>query len=207
MKNINEGAEARIYSGRFLGTDVVIKDRIQKRYRIKELDDSIRKQRTKDEARALYAASSHGLNVPNVLLVEGATLYIRRIDGTSLHEYINGGLRMPALTLARAVYDAGVACGILHSLDISHGDYTPANMMVDRKGELWIIDFGLVERTKSVEEKALDLLLMKRAVPSRLFGPFLKGYRQGCASHAGVIKRLAEIERRGRYQTRTLLTA
>jgi TP53 regulating kinase-like protein len=207
LKIINEGAEAKIYGGRFLGTDVVIKDRIQKRYRIKELDDSIRAQRTKNEARALYAASSHGLNVPNVLLVEGTNLYIRKIAGTSLHEYINGRLKMPGAMLGRAAHDAGTACGILHNLDISHGDYTPANMMIDRKGELWIIDFGLAERTRSAEEKALDLLLMKRAVSAKLFESFLKGYRKSCTSHAEIINRLMEIEQRGRYQTRTLVTA
>ena len=206
MKLINEGAEAKIYSDRYLGVDVIVKDRIRKGYRIKEIDEVLRAQRTKGEARILYTASSNGLNVPGVLLVDGTRLYIRRIYGTSLHEYTNGSVRIPESRLSRALYDAGAYGGQLHNLDIAHGDYTPANMMLDRNGALWIIDFGLGEKTRSVEEKALDILLMKRALPKFLFAKFLSGYRKSSKDHAQILKRLAEIERRGRYQTRTLST-
>lgn len=207
MKIIGEGAEAKIYSGKLLGVDIVIKDRIKKGYRIKEIDGILRKQRTKKEAKILYAASSSGLNVPNVLLVDGTRLYIKRIKGNGLHEYINGNLRISKTGLSRAVYTAGVCCGALHNLDIAHGDYTPANMIIDNKGVLWIIDFGLAETTRSVEEKALDLLLIRRALQKELFALFLDGYRKNCSAHAQVIQRLNEVERRGRYQTRTLITA
>lgn len=207
MKEIGEGAEAKVYEGELLGIRIVVKDRIRKRYRIPEIDSELRQKRTKIEARLLYTASANGLNVPNVLLVDGSRLFIRKIDGKNLHEAINGSMQIVPERLNRAIYDSGVCCGALHNLDIAHGDYTPANMMVDRNGTLWIIDFGLAETTRSVEEKALDLLLMKRAVPSKLFGSFLKGYRKSCTSSVEIINRLAEIERRGRYQTRTLITA
>ncbi len=204
MKMMGEGAEAKVYSGNFLGVEVVIKDRVRKRYRIKEIDDSLRKRRTKTEARMLYAASSNGINAPNVLLVDGTKLYIRRIKARNLHEYTNGGMVMAGAKMGHALYSAGVQCGILHNIGIAHGDFTPANMMIDGDGGLWIIDFGLAEATRSAEDKALDLLLMKRAVSKGLFARFLSGYRKSSVAHAEITRRLAEIERRGRYQTRTL---
>lgn len=207
MRKIAEGAEAKIYEGDLLGIRVVVKDRVRKMYRIREIDSELRQKRTKREARLLYTASTNGLNVPNVLLVDGSRLFIRKINGKSLHEFINGALKIAPAKLNRVMHRAGIYCGALHNLDIAHGDYTPANMMLDKDDMLWIIDFGLAETTKSIEEKALDLLLMKRAVPANLFESFLKGYREGCNSHAEITGRLGEIERRGRYQTRTLLTA
>ncbi|MCL4379346.1 MAG: Kae1-associated serine/threonine protein kinase [Candidatus Marsarchaeota archaeon] len=205
MRLISEGAEARIYETRFLGMDTIVKERAAKRYRIKQLDDKLRRQRTKSEARLLYAASSHGMNVPNPLLVGLTSICMRRIRGRSLHEFTTGFARIGRARLSGALHDAGVYCGLLHNLDIAHGDYTPANLMLDNAGELWIIDFGLAKSTKSPEEKALDLLLMKRSVSQDLFQRFLAGYRKSCAYSGEMIKRLAEIERRGRYQTHTLM--
>jgi len=53
-KVLQQGAEAIIY----LDKDKVIKDRIKKSYRISELDDKIRKQRTKSETKLLEKASN-----------------------------------------------------------------------------------------------------------------------------------------------------
>ncbi len=205
MKIIGEGAEAKIYQGRFLGFDTIVKDRIKKRYRIDLIDNALRKQRTKREAKILYMAATNGLMVPSVLFVGDTTLIIKKIDGVGLHEIINEN------TIGESKYRdllflAGRYAGIMHNLNIAHGDYTPANMMLDKSNRLWIIDFGLSEITSSIEEKALDLLLMKRAIPKSLFENFLKGYRTECKDADKTIARLAEIEKRGRYQTRTLLT-
>ena len=67
-----------------------------------------------------------------------------------------------------------------------------------------MIDFGLSEITDSVEERALDVLLMKRSIGRDSYRGFLKGYQAAAPGAGGVLKRLETIERRGRYQTRTL---
>ncbi len=59
--------------------------------------------------------------------------------------------------------------------------------------------------TGSMEDKALDLLLMKRSINTMQFRAFADGYKAQGKDAAGVMKRLGEIEKRGRYQTRTLL--
>jgi len=54
MKILFQGAEAKI----FLIEDKIVKDRIPKSYRIPELDNKIREQRTKKETKLLNKASS-----------------------------------------------------------------------------------------------------------------------------------------------------
>ena len=55
-----------------------------------------------------------------------------------------------------------------------------------------------------IEDKAVDLLLMKRAISNQQYTAFLVAYRKGYNKAPEVIKRLEKIERRGRYQERTL---
>jgi Kae1-associated kinase Bud32 len=100
----------------------------------------------------------------------------------------------------------GEYAAILHNNNIAHGDYTPANVIVGRNADVHIIDFGLSEITTSVEEKALDLLLMKRSVNSFCFSKFAESYKRHCKDCRAILKRLEQIERRGRYNTRTLIT-
>ena len=59
MKLIARGAEAKI----ILSNNLIIKDRIKKSYRIPELDEKIRKLRTRAEAKLLNKASKI-INVP-----------------------------------------------------------------------------------------------------------------------------------------------
>lgn len=196
MKLISEGAEARIYAVKMLGIAVVVKDRIRKPYREKMLDAKIREQRTRTEAKILARASEKGIRVPKVLLLEKYRMTMEKIEGRMLNSMQNntGTITQCARQLAA-----------LHSISIAHGDYTPANILVDNEGRTWVIDFGLGEITDSVEEKALDVLLMKRSISDRLFSVFEKSYLSSSgASGKRVLNQLSEIEKRGRYQERTL---
>ncbi len=200
VNRISEGAEAFIYGIRILGIDAVVKYRAAKRYRIAEMDKWIRSDRTKKEARIMTAALEAGVNVPSVLFVDEYDICMSRIDGSGLNALA------ASKTIAKSIFrKLGVCAGRLHNAGIAHGDYTPANVMMDSSGEPWIIDFGLSEMTGSMEDKALDLLLMKRSINTMQFRAFADGYKAQGKDAAGVMKRLGEIEKRGRYQTRTLL--
>jgi Kae1-associated kinase Bud32 len=64
MENlIAQGAEAKI----FHEGDKILKKRTPKYYRLKELDEKIRKSRTKREAKILSKAKKAGVNVPQIL--------------------------------------------------------------------------------------------------------------------------------------------
>jgi Kae1-associated kinase Bud32 len=199
VNRISEGAEAFIYRGNFLGLDAVIKSRIRKGYRIKEMDERIRATRTKKEARILSIASDSGVLAPTVLFVDRYNICMSEIKGRNLNSLLKLEKDVDGV-----FYQLGVYAGMLHKAGIAHGDYTPANVMVDNAGKAWIIDFGLSEMTGSFEEGALDLLLMKRAISAEQFRTFEMGYKKQRLNAMEVLRRLAEIERRGRYQTRTL---
>jgi TP53 regulating kinase-like protein len=68
----------------------IIKDRISKGYRIKELDEKLRKLRTRTEARLLEKASKL-ISVPKVLSVNEKTkqLELEFIDGLKLSEHLD----------------------------------------------------------------------------------------------------------------------
>ncbi len=203
MELISEGAEAKIYATALLGEDAVVKRRLPKSYRVRQLDDALRRQRTKTEARALALASLAGVKTPVLLLVDDFDIYMGRLRGTNLNKMLERGIS--AGRLETILFDIGAYAGRMHSAGIAHGDYTPANIMVC-DSIAYVIDFGLSSTMSSVEEMALDLLLMKRSLSSAEFSSFMAGYRKAYNASNRTEGRLNAIERRGRYQTRTLAT-
>lgn len=194
MRKINEGAESKVYLARVFGKDIIVKSREPKRYRNEQLDLALRKVRTKKEMHAMLKAKNTGVNVPGIVASGMFTLYMQRIDGKLLKDVV---------ARSNIFKQVGAMLAKLHNCGIAHGDFTPANIIISR-GKAYVIDFGLVDITDSVEEKALDMLLMKRAVSSAQYKSFLSGYAGVIRNKIEVMGRLAEIERRGRYQVRTL---
>lgn len=199
MIKVSEGAESVVYAGSVAGIRCVIKSRIEKRYRISALDLRLRLYRTKNEARIMNAACKAGAKTPRVLLIDGFDLYMERIGGTTL----NNMHKLRRAERSRIMQEAGRNLGLMHRADIAHGDYTPANIMFDA-GMVYVIDFGLAEQTTSIEEKAIDLLLMKRSVEKSDYKTFERAYARTSEEGAATIGRTRAIEMRGRYQTRTL---
>lgn len=194
---LGKGAEADIYRFTAFGTEMVVKVRNPKAYRIAQIDESIRRARTRKEARIMVHAARIGARVPKVFALGTFSIYMEMIKGrnASLLEE----KEMASLGVLRS---AGEALGMMHSAGIVHGDITPANIIVSENG-ICIIDFGLAEMSRSVEDMGVDLLLMERSVSKNGFKLFMEGYSDRNASSGNVIKRLEEIKRRGRYQNRS----
>lgn len=208
VRKISEGAEAVIYAARMLGRNVIVKERVAKGYRIKELDEQLRRQRTKTEAKIQSTLYEKGVRVPGVILVGKYFVVMERVQGKTLNRMAGVGKAHDRMSMGMAMAEAGRVLGTIHRLGVSHGDFTTANIMQDRSGRLWVIDFGLAAFTNSEEEMALDVLLMKRSVDSGMYERFIKSYKLGFGGKASaVLGRLGEIEKRGRYQTRTLDSA
>ena len=193
---ISKGAEAYLLGGVFLSKPVVIKERRPKRYRIFQIDSALRRERTLSEARLLAAAKQAGVLCP---LVKHVDLQRMRI----FEERLGGKLLSAASPSVRSknAKAAGALLGRLHSAGIYHGDYTTANLMLCKKG-LYVIDFGLSERSLRVEDHATDLLLYKKAVGSAEFVSFLAGYNLTNPNANAVTVQLKDIESRGRYVSR-----
>ena len=205
MKLIYRGAEADIYSGDWAGEKAVYKFRKPLPYRLPELDLAIRVQRTVHEAQILHESKSAGVRSPFLYYVSTreSLIVMEEIAGPRLKSV----LQSSTSDKERASSEFGIAVGRLHSAGIMHGDLTTSNVIVNETG-VHLIDFGLAVRSIRVEDHAVDLRLIKETLGgahSEISSAVMKSFLEGYTSVVGgkrakeVTKKLAEIERRGRY--------
>ncbi len=201
MKILSSGAEALVYLDKISGEKVIRKVRVRKRYRVSELDYKLRRARTRREVKLIVAARKAGVRVPFVFDVKNHEIVMEYVPGERLDDY----LRRNPEENERLGEELGILVGRLHLAGISHNDLTVANVIV-YEGKLCILDFGLGEFSSSVEERAVDLLVLERSVRSSLdhselfLKAFIKGYRAIMGDEAEhVLKRIHQVRRRGRY--------
>ncbi len=195
MKVLKQGAESVI----FLDKDKIIKHRIKKSYRISEIDDKIRKSRTRSEAKLLEKAK---VNVPNVINVDDKEMKINMeyIQGDLLKDIFDDLNEKERLKLCKKL---GEEISKLHSQNIIHGDLTTSNLIL-KEDKIYFIDFGLGFFSHKLEDKAVDLRLLKQALESKHYRSFPKTYDEILKNykHSDVKKRLEKVESRGRYKKR-----
>ena len=214
MELINQGAEGKLYRatalevfGIPLPTDLVIKERVRKGYRIPALDQKIVLSRTLHEARLLHEAKRAGAHTPLLYYVDKQSfaLVMEYVTGQRVKELL---LSTPGLspTLMQRI---GTDVAALHCAGIIHGDLTTSNM-IWRDEAVVFIDFGLGEFSPEIEKQAVDLHLFKQALKSthyeqweHYWGMFCDAYRKRSEMGEAVIERIAEIEKRGRYIDRS----
>lgn len=122
-KIIAQGAEAKI----ILSNNFIIKDRIKKSYRLLELDERIRKLRTRSETKLLEKASKI-INVPIPEKSQEPTkIKIPFIKGEKLSENLDNFPLEKQKTICKTI---GQEIGKLHDADIIHGDLTTSNMIL-----------------------------------------------------------------------------
>jgi len=207
MEIIKRGAEALIYVDYFEGRKVIVKERIKKTYRIPELDFQLRRDRTRREAKLLTEARKAGVPTPQVFYVDevNSKIYMEYIDGYKLKDIVDFISENEIIDIFQAV---GENIGRLHSSFIIHGDLTTSNMIL-KEGKVYFIDFGLGFFSKRIEDMGVDLNLLREAVKSTHFH-FLNliweniviGYKKSFKEWEKVLKKVDEIERRGRYVER-----
>lgn len=198
-KILAQGAEAIITKEK----NKVIKNRIPKQYRLKEIDEKIRKSRTRKEANILNKAKEKKILVPELFRQEEFSLEMEFIDGDRLSEKLNSYEEKKQFKVLKKL---GNQVAKLHQNDIIHGDLTTSNTIL--KGEdVYIIDFGLGFISKRVEDKAVDLHLIKQALEAKhfqnyekLFENFLEGYTKDYKESKETLERLKKVEARGRYR-------
>lgn len=187
------GAEAKVYSAELLDRKVVIKHREPKKYRVGELDEALRKSRTKNEARIMLRAAEAEVRVPAVLYVSDYEVIMEHLDGALLREK-----EIPTEQYS----EIGSILARLHDAGIAHGDFTPANIIVKEDGDRFaVIDFGLSVFSKDLEEQAIDVFLMEKAIGKQEYECFIEGYK-AFGRWEAVLGRVEEIRRRGRYWER-----
>jgi len=196
-KLLAQGAEAKVY----LIDGKISKQRQPKTYRHEQLDTQVRTRRTRREAKILEKAHSLGINVPKVLSVDKFDLEIEYIFGDRLSEKLNS---YDLERQKKVMKLLGEQVSKLHFNDLIHGDLTTSNIIL-KDNEVFIIDFGLGFVSKKIEDKAVDLHLLKQALEAKhfenwklLFESFLKMYEFDESEN--VVERLNVVEKRGRYK-------
>jgi TP53 regulating kinase-like protein len=194
-KIIQRGAEAVI----FIEKNRIIKSRIPKKYRIKQIDEKIRKQRTKREARILEKLSNI-IPVPKLISVseKDKKIEMELLKGEKLSQ-IQCISEKPEI-----IRNVASNISILHNNNIIHGDLTTSNMILS-ESKVYIIDFGLSFHSSRIEDKAVDIHLLKQALEAKhhrefekLFSQFLKYYNP--ENKTQILSQLGKVEKRGRYR-------
>ena len=225
----------------------VIKDRIRKSYRLPVLDEKIRKQRTRSEAKILEKLSKIIL-VPKIIKLDESEKRITMefIQGEKLSNCLE---KLPYKEICLQI---GEEISKIHSVGIIHGDLTTSNMILldnsnklpahsrsqinkdsinkeinfnttnlknplsitksstkhrdevrcGANNQIFFIDFGLSFHSHKIEDKAVDLHLLKQALEAKhftiwkeAFSKILQGY-----NNKEVEKQLEKVEKRGRYK-------
>jgi Kae1-associated kinase Bud32 len=206
---VSRGAEATLRAADWWGFPALVKERELKGYRPKPLDDRLRRERTRTEARLLVDARHLGVRTPILYDIDLThhRLILERLPGATLKEILEDPDLSPT-TVETAVRAFGSALGRLHAGGISHGDLTSSNVLFpegpDRAPAL--LDLSMGARSAGIEELGIDLHLVEEDLKSlhpqgeKLVKIFLEGYT---TSHphgsAEVLTRAKEIRGRVRY--------
>nr|XP_013044542.2 EKC/KEOPS complex subunit TP53RK [Anser cygnoides] len=215
LRLVQQGAEARVYRGRFLGRAAVVKLRFPKRYRHPALEERLSRRRTAQEARSLLRCRRAGIPAPVVYFVDYVTncIYLEDIVGSiTVQDHINsiqdsGNDTSSLLNLAEKM---GELLARMHDEDLIHGDLTTSNVLLrppTEKLDLVLIDFGLSFISGLPEDKGVDLYVLEKAFLSThpntetLFKALLKTYAATSKKSGPVMKRLDEVRLRGRKRS------
>lgn len=212
---VKQGAEAKLYTGTFLGQEVVVKERFCKKYRHPALDTQLTKDRHRAEVRALAKCKQCGVRVPTMYLADNITTTIVMENITTsitAKDFINNMLEEKnTAQLSKLAVLIGETVAKMHSHGLIHGDITTSNILVMLDYisiNLVMIDFGLSFQEGVAEDKGVDLYVLERAFLSthpnteELFAEIMEAYRNKAGKQAGeVIKKFEEIRLRGRKRT------
>jgi Kae1-associated kinase Bud32 len=190
-KIIFAGAEAVI---RQVNENELIKDRIKKNYRIKEIDEKLRKSRTKIEFNLMKKALQKGILVPKVWDLEKFSFKMQYLKGELVSDYLAN-----CLDKKKLFENIGEQINLMHESDIVHGDLTTSNMIIVEE-KVYFIDFSLGALSSKLEDKAVDLHLIKQALIAKhnkfwkeCFGEIINNYK-----NKYVLEKLKSVEKRGR---------
>ncbi len=204
-KIIQQGAEAVIIQKE----NEIIKRRISKPYRIKELDEKIRTRRTRSEGKILEKVNKI-IYSPKILSVDEnkKEIILEFVSGKKISEHIQEF----SFSQQKQIFETiGKNIGKLHLQNIIHGDLTLANMILKSPEQIFFIDFGLSFISQKIEDCAVDLHLFKESLKASYpekFQDFFQSTIQGYSSVKTpnksktplVLQQIMKVEKRGRYK-------
>ena len=197
LKKIAQGAEATVFAD--YKSKKEVKKRIPKTYRLPALDNTLRQSRTKREATVLAKLRLAQIPCPDIISSSESTLEMAYIPGKRLRDVLT------KKNYAGYCKELGKLVRLIHKQHIIHGDLTTSNFVVhEKENKIYVVDFGLSFFSHKIEDKAVDIHLLRQALESKhyqfwepAFKIFLKSYND-----SEVAKRLEQVEQRGRNKER-----
>lgn len=203
MTIIATGAEATLERA---ADGTLLKKRLPKSYRIPMLDARLRETRTKTESAILRKLHTAGINVPAVYAtdIKQGIITLHYIEGQKLRDVLTTGNAMVIGSIL------GQSIRAIHDKHIIHGDLTTSNIIVSGTPDnatdytLSIIDFGLAQHSRRIEDKAVDLHILEQSleayhweVKDPCFDAVLNAY-----GDATVLDRLNLVRQRGKNKAK-----
>jgi len=224
---LRQGAEAKIYTGTFLGQKSIVKERFSKKYRHPQLDERLTKERLKGEIRSLMRCKIANIRTPTIYFVDmnNGLFVMEYLDSaTTCREYIDSLLKNSTANfdetrskLTNLSMKIGQILGQMHKNNVIHGDLTTSNMMVQKETDnggykICLIDFGLGFAEGSPEDKGVDLYVLERALISThpntefMFDAVINSYKKEMKAERKtecdeIIRKFEDIRMRGRKRT------
>lgn len=210
----------------------IIKYRPKKPYRHAQLDLQITKSRTASEAKLLNKLDTLAIKAPKLIGIDASNgiiwmeflgFRLENGDFSSLKNWLwwlekLGKAEAVGIQAREVMREVGAAIAKLHLNDIVHGDLTSSNIVLTKEGDaklkLSLIDFGLSSYSALVEDRAVDLYVLERALISThplysdLYNEWLlEGYhtvhkeQKRTGQWRDVERRLALVRMRGRKRS------
>ncbi|KAG8234297.1 hypothetical protein J437_LFUL014459 [Ladona fulva] len=168
FEKVRQGAEARIYVGKYLGKLTLVKERFEKKYRHPDLDASLTKDRIKAEIRAIMRCKIAGIPTPAIYLVdlERRSIFMEYIKGLTVKEYVEKSeaefseIRVDGRgNLNNMLHQLGLRIGHIvarmHCSNIIHGDLTSSNILIcpgNCDGGSELEEFGIDELMVTIRD-------------------------------------------------------
>lgn len=198
------GAESTIKRTTFHGREVVVKERLKKRYRNRILDSRLRQIRARNEILVMQKISESGCLTPVVYDFEAdiPSTTFGLIPGRTLSEFLSSE---PFENSSKVLRRIGSEVASFHSRGVSHGDLTPSNIVIGVGDTPYFIDTSLGKADCTSNDAATDIFLFNGSLASLnndtgdMFRSFMEGYAEKSKDLKLVNEELLKIERRRRY--------
>ena len=201
-----QGAESKVFRGKYESKYSIWKERFVKEYRHPELDKKLTRERIRAELKAYEKIVKNcpelGQIMPEVLYCDDRNIIFTELkDSCNVSEYIQQNSDNEDSVKEALIQMAKIVCQI-HKSGIIHGDLTTSNFLVNKTTlKIVPIDFGLSFGSQTDEDRAVDLYVLERAIesthPDVCFTPFVNEYEKQVGDDK-VIKRLEVVRQRGR---------
>lgn len=207
-----QGAESRVYRGVFHSKPAILKERFKKTYRLDELDQKLTKERIRSELKAYQKIEKKCpdlfQNMCRVLHSDERNIVFTKLTDTiSVKEYFDQSSEEAINEMLKKM---GEVVAQIHLCGVIHGDLTTSNFLVKQQHKqldslmdnvVIPIDFGLSSGLVNVENQAVDLYVLERAIqstnPKINFNHLLDSYQKKMETDK-INKKLDQVRMRGR---------